>query len=278
MRLIPRKLFRLFAASLAVWPALALPQASAAAEDKATKGPLTLRAKPEPVAIDPPRTAVIVVDMQNDFGAQGGLFDLLGIDRSGIQKIVAPTATVLAAARRAGILVIYLKMAFKPDLSDAGPPDSPNRIGHLRAGAGRTVRAPDGTESRVLIRDTWNSDILAELRPGPDDILIYKHRFSGFFETELDAVLKAHGIRCLVFTGCTTSVCVESTIRDAMFRDYACVLLADCTSEPLGAGLARSNYDATLLIVEQRFGSVSDSAELLRTLGTPEPGSSGKGH
>ena len=113
-----------------------------------------LDARPEPIAIDPACTAVLVVDMQNDFGAKGGLFDRAGIDISGIQKVIAPTAHVLASARNAGVKIIYLKMGFRPDLSDLGAPDSVNRVRHLRAGVGQTVRAPDGSESRMLIRDT----------------------------------------------------------------------------------------------------------------------------
>jgi ureidoacrylate peracid hydrolase len=209
---------------------------------------ITLPAQPEPMSIDTARTALIVVDMQNDFGSKGGMFDRAGIDISGIQKAVGPTARVLASARKAGIKVIYLKMAFRPDLSDAGPPDSPARINHLeRLNVGKIIKAPNGTESRILIRDTWNTDILEELSPKPGDVVIYKNRFSGFYQTELDAVLKRMAIRHLVVTGCTTSVCVDSTIRDAVFRDYRCVLLADCTAEPIGQGLPRSNYDASLL-------------------------------
>ncbi|MEO7599428.1 MAG: cysteine hydrolase [Opitutus sp.] len=222
---------------------------------------------PNPLVIDRSKTALIVVDMQNDFGAKGGMFDQLGIDRSGIQQAVAPTARVIAAAHQAGIKVIYLKMAFRPDLSDAGPDDSPNRIGHLRAGAGKPVRAPDGTESRILIRDTWNTAVLDALKPAPGDLQIYKHRFSGFFETDLNAVLKGLGIRQLIVTGCTTSVCVESTIRDAMFLDYTCVLLSDCTAEPVGSNYSRSNYDASLLLIRTRLGgTVSDSESFLKAL------------
>ena len=69
--------------------------------------------------------ALLVIDMQNDFGTKGGIFDRAGIDISQIQKVVAPTARVIAASRKAGMKVIYLKMGFRPDLSDAGPPDSP---------------------------------------------------------------------------------------------------------------------------------------------------------
>ena len=233
----------------------------------AESAPAPAVAAPAPLTIEPSKTAVIVVDMQNDFGAKGGMFDRLGIDLTGIQNAVAPTARVIAAARRAGMKVIYLKMAFLRDMSDAGPADAPNRIGHLRAGAGKAIRAPDGSESRILIRDTWNTAILPELTPAPQDVVIYKHRFSGFFETDLNSVLKGLGIRRLVFTGCTTSVCVESTIRDAMFLDYGCVLLSDCTAEPIGSQFPRSNYDASLLLVRTVLGgTVTDSEAFLKAL------------
>jgi hypothetical protein len=115
-------------------------------------GIVTLDAKPEQIDIDIAETVVIVVDMQNDFGSKGGMFERAGIDISMIQRAVAPTAKVLASARKAGIKVVYLKMAFRPDLSDAGSPDSRNRRDHLRVGVGTAVRAPNGAESRILVR------------------------------------------------------------------------------------------------------------------------------
>src|SRR5215207_996138 len=84
-------------------------------------------ARPAAISIDPTQTAVIVVDMQNDFGSRGGMFDRAGIDLSAFRRAIGPTATVLASAREAGIKVVYLKMAFRPDLSDIGPPGAPNR-------------------------------------------------------------------------------------------------------------------------------------------------------
>jgi ureidoacrylate peracid hydrolase len=197
---------------------------------------------------------VIVVDMQNDFGSKGGMFDRAGIDILMIQRAVAPTARVLAAARKADIRIIYLKMAFRPDLSDMGLRNSPNWRDHQRMGVGTAVHAPNGTESRILVRDTWNTDIVSDLKPAPADTLIYKHRFSGFYQTDLDPKLKGLGARYLIFTGCTTSVCVESTVRDAMFRDYSPLLLADCTGEPVAYGLPRSNHETSLLLIGTMFG------------------------
>lgn len=231
---------------------------------------VSLPAKPRPVSLDTASCAVIVIDMQNDFGTEGGMFHRAGIDISMIQRAVEPTRKTLVAAREIGIPVIYLKMGFKRDLSDAGPVDSPNYSRHQLLGVGSVVLAPDGRESQVLVRDTWNTDIISELTPEPTDIVLYKHRFSGFFETELDAVLKRLGAKHLIVTGCTTSICVESTIRDAMFRDYSCVLLEDCTGEPIGHDIDRSNHDASLLCIQVILGWTSTSDEFVKALESSE--------
>jgi ureidoacrylate peracid hydrolase len=228
---------------------------------------VTLDGKPAPVKMDLAKTAVIVVDMQNDFGSKGGMFDRAGIDISMIQKAVAPTANVLAAARRAGIKIIYFKMGYLPDLSDLGSHDSVNRARHLQImHVGTAMTAPDGRKSRILIRDNWGTDIVPELQPQTGDVVIYKTRFSGFYKTELDALLKTLGSRHLIITGCTTSICVEATIRDAMYRDYLPVLLADCTAEPIGFGLPRTNHEASLLTIQVLLGWVSSSDEFTKAI------------
>ncbi|MFN2576338.1 MAG: cysteine hydrolase family protein [Pyrinomonadaceae bacterium] len=230
---------------------------------------IRIEAKPAPIAIDTAKTAVIVVDMENDFGSKGGMFDLAGIDISMIQRAVGPTANVIAAARKADIPIVYLKMGFHPDLSDLGAPDSVTRMRHLQLmHVGKTIKAPDGSESRILVRDSWGTEIVPQLRPRAGDVVMYKTRFSGFYQTQLDAILKKLGIKHLVFTGCRTSVCVDSTIRDAMFRDYHPILLADCTGEPIGYGLPRSNHEASLLTIEVLLGWVSSSDEFTKALGS----------
>jgi len=261
----PRR--RVVLTGLATAPRLDLARAASDPSPDSISGTaIELDAKPQAISMTAADTAVIVVDMQNDFGSKGGMFDLAGIDISGVQKAVAPTGRVLASARKAGIRIVYLKMAFRADLSDMGAPGSVNRDRHLRMNVGKVVRAPDGTESRILIQDTWNSDILSELKPSDQDILVYKSRFSGFYQTNLHATLTKLGIKHLIFTGCTTSICVESTVRDAMFRDYLPVLLADCMSEPIGQGLARSNHEASILSAEVLFGWVSSSDEFISAL------------
>jgi len=229
---------------------------------------ILIRAAPEPISIEPGRTAVLVVDMQNDFGSPGGMFDLAGIDIQPIRKVIEPTSRVLVGARRAGLRIVYLKMEFESDLSNAGSKNSPNFLKHQPLRLGDGVKAPDGSDGRILIKGTWNTRILPEVTPEPDDIVVSKHRYSGFYETDLDAILKGFGVKTLVFTGCTTSVCVESTLRDAAYRDYTCLLLSDCVAEPIGNNLPRSNHDATLLVTQVLFGWVSESTSFLRALDT----------
>jgi ureidoacrylate peracid hydrolase len=223
---------------------------------------ITIAAKPQPIEVDLAKTAVLVVDMQNDFGAEGGIFERSGIDISPIQRAVAPIQNVLAAAREAGVPIIFLKMGFRPDLSDLGPENAPFHAHHRGFAPGTSVQAPNGQPSRVLVRDTWNTEILPELAPKNSDTVVWKHRYSGFYETELDSVLKRLGVISLIVTGCTTSVCVESTVRDAMFRDYFCVLLGDCMAEPVGT------HDASLALMQARFAWVTESKHFLLALQT----------
>ena len=226
----------------------------------------SIEARPEPVSFDTGRTAVMVIDMQNDFGSRGGMFDLAGLDVAPIGRLVQPISRLLEAARNAGLFIIYTRQEHNADLSDAGSEDAPHRIKHKRMNVGRTVAAPDGSESRVLVRGTWNTAIVPDLSPHPGDAVISKHRFSAFFETSLDSVLRARGIDTLIFTGATTSICVESTVRDATFRDYRCIVLRDCTTELIGANAPRSNHEASLLAIEVLFGWTAESDAVIGAL------------
>jgi ureidoacrylate peracid hydrolase len=224
---------------------------------------LHVMAKPDSVAIDASKTAVIVVDMENDFCSKGGLMDRVGANISVIQDVIKPIKKVLTAARNADMPIIYLKMGYNPDLSDLGA----NELGFRKRFygiVGDTVNAPNGTIGRLLIRNTWNTEIIPELEPNANDIVLYKTRFSGFYQSQLDSTLKSIGIKNLIVIGCTTSVCVESTVRDAMFRDYMPIVLADCTAEPDGLDFSRNNHDASLFIIQSEFGWVSNSTEFIQ--------------
>jgi ureidoacrylate peracid hydrolase len=231
-----------------------------------TRTALRIAAEPDPLTLDLERSAVLVIDMQNDFGSPGGMFDRAGIDIAPIRATIAPTARVLAAAREAGLPVVYIRMEHREDLSDAGPDGSPHRRKHAPFRIGSNVAAPDGRASRVLVRDTWNTAVVDALAPLPGDIVVSKHRYSAFFQTDLDMVLRSLGVSSLVVTGCTTSVCVEATVRDAMYRDYACLVLTDCTAEPIAFDAPRSNHEASLLTIRLLLGWTAPSELLLSAL------------
>jgi ureidoacrylate peracid hydrolase len=247
---------------------LVFPTQKTIAQGKQLTDSFYLTARPDSVFFDAARTAIIVIDMQNDFGAKGGMFDRAGIDISDIEKVVAPITNVLTAARKKGIQIIYLKMGFKSDLSDLGGTEYPTRMKRAKKmHIGETIVAPSGENGRTLVHGTWNTEILPALKPLPEDIIISKNRFNGFYQTTLDSLLRSLGIKYLIVTGCTTSVCVESTVRDASFRGYMPVVLADCTAEPIGNNLPRTNHEASLLIIQTSFGLVSSSGEFIKGLG-----------
>ena len=225
-------------------------------------------ARPAPFLLEPTKTAVVVVDMQNDFAAPGGMFDLSGIDITCIQAIVPNVRAVLESARANELPIVYLKMGFGPDLVDAGYPSSPTWLKHAARHVGDPVTAPNGEPSRVLVRECWNTDIVDALAPKPDDVVLYKTRYSGFYKTELDDVLRRKGVTGLIVVGATTSVCVDSTVRDAMFRDYHCLIVSDATAEPIAADAPRSNHEATLLTLELLFAHVATSTDLVAALAT----------
>jgi ureidoacrylate peracid hydrolase len=233
---------------------------------------IRVEAQPEPVSIETGQSAVLIVDMQNDFGADGGMFARAGMDLGPIQAVIPPIKRVLEATRAAGVPTVYLKMGYHADLSDAGFPGAPSWIKHKNSklNIGDETIAPNGRSGRILIRDTWNTDIVDELRPVPGDTVVYKTRYSGFFGTDLHTILQEKHIKYLLVVGCTTGVCVESTIRDAMFRDYHCILPADCAAEPGRTGFPSAVHEASLAIIAARFGWVTQSENLIKAISAAE--------
>jgi ureidoacrylate peracid hydrolase len=133
---------------------------------------VSIEATPAPLSIDLAKTVVLVIDMQNDFGSKGGMFDRAGIDVSVIQRAVGPTAQVIASARAVGVPIIYIKEGHRPDLSDIGSVGSPYWRMCQRLAVGREVLAPDGRPSRIHVDDTWNTEILPELAPFANDMTL----------------------------------------------------------------------------------------------------------
>lgn len=221
-----------------------------------------LSTRPETLEVAFERTAIVVVDMQNAFASKGGMLDIAGVDLSDAGRIVGVIRSVLDAARSREVSVVYLRMAYKPDLSDSGGPNSPNWHKEL---ALCLMGSRPGLKGKILTEGTWDAEIVPELAPAPSDLVITKTRYSGFAGTTLDSQLRMRGIQYLFFTGIATNVCVESTLRDAYFHDYWPILVADATM-PAGD---HSLYKATLYNVESFFGWSITSENLIASFTEP---------
>jgi len=222
-----------------------------------------LKAEPEPIEIVLQRTATIVVDMQHAFCSKGGMFDLLGIDIIPIRQIIEPCRKVIDAMRSTGCKIIYLQMGFDPDLHASGGQNSPY---WYKGKALRMMRErPELLGGKPLVFGTHDADFITELKPKKGDIVVKKQRLSGFYGTNLDQTLFTYSIKYLVFIGVATNVCVESTIRDAFFRDYFPILVSDAV-QTNGPDYCQK---ATLYNIETTFGWVTTTQRLLRTLQGP---------
>jgi ureidoacrylate peracid hydrolase len=221
---------------------------------------VTLPARPEPIGLDPATSAVIVVDMQNAYASVGGYVDLAGFDIAGAAGVIGRIGQVLDTARGAGMPVIFLQNGWDADYVEAGGPGSPN---WHKSNALKTMRARPELKGQLLARGGWDYELVEALTPQPGDIRAHKTRYSAFFNSQLDSILRARGIRTLVFVGIASNVCVESTLRDAFHLEYFAVMLDDATHH-LGPDFV---HQATLYNVEKFFGWVSSVADFCGSVG-----------
>src|SRR5216684_6027270 len=221
-------------------------------------------ARPEPIDVELAKSAVVVVDMQNAFASKGGMLDIAEMDISDAPRVVSSIKTVLDAARKARVPVVYVQMGYKPDLSNSGGPNSPNWHKEL---AIHLMRCRPELQGKLLTEGTWDFAIVEELNPEPGDLVVIKTRYSWFAGTTLDSQLRTRGIRYLFFAGIATNVCVESTLRDAYFLDYWPILLVDGTM-PAGSSAVQ---EATLYNVENFFGWTIRAEEFVRAMKTTKP-------
>jgi len=223
---------------------------------------ITLDARPEAINFAAEQTALIVVDMQNAYASQGGYLDLAGFDVSATKPVIENIKTAVAAAREAGMLIVWFQNGWDSDYVEAGGPGSPN---FHKSNALKTMRKQPELQGKLLAKGSWDYQLVDELVPQPGDIVLPKPRYSGFFNTPLDSILRSRGIRHLVFTGIATNVCVESTLRDGFFLEYFGVVLADATHQ---AGPAFAQQ-AALFNIETFFGWVSDVGTFCQALQPP---------
>jgi len=206
----------------------------------------------------PAHSALIVVDMQHDFCMPGGALDLQGADISVYRTIIPKLSTLLEAGRGVGILVVYLQMSALLE----GRSDSPAQIRFNMLA--RSNGEGSGQPLRYTIEGSKGQQFVPALGPKPGDVVVGKHRSSGFWGTSLDLVLRSNEIQTVIVTGCTTEGCVESTARDALFNDYYVVVVEDCVaSDDL------EQHTASLLLMRHRF-DVAVSTDVMATWRRPD--------
>lgn len=179
-------------------------------------------ANPFEFELDLAKCALIIIDMQRDFVLPGGFGESLGNDVSPCTAIVPTIGRLLNAFRAAGLTVIHTRECHKSDLSDC--PKS-----KLERGSPAMKIGDVGPMGRILIAGEFGADIVPDLAPTEDEIVLDKPGKGAFYATGLHEKLQQYGIEQLVFTGVTTEVCVQSTMREANDRGYDCLLITDGT-------------------------------------------------
>lgn len=218
---------------------------------------LTIDAAPQQVTLDLSRTAVVVIDMQNDFCHPQGWLGHIGVDVSPARKPIPHLAKLLPALRAQDVPVIWLNWGNRPDRLNLSP-----SLLHVYKPSGRGTGLGDplpGSGAHVLEEASWSAQVVDELAPEPADIHVAKFRMSGFWDTELDSILRNLGLTTLLFAGVNVDQCVLCTLQDANFLGYDCILLEDCsaTTSPDYC------FAATVYNVRQCFGFVAQSGAFL---------------
>lgn len=202
--------------------------------------------------VKPEHTALVVVDMQNDYCSDGGHWTKMGKDIAPIKAIIPSLSRLIDGAREASVPVIYLQNTHVSD----GAYLSPSYIAHM------LKRWDNEAQLLYTLDGTWGHEIYAQIKPEEKDLVVKKHRPSGFFGTDLDLILRNANRKTIVVTGVVTEGCVESTARDGWMRDYYVAIAADCV-----ASSRPDLHNAQLTLMNQIYHFVISTKEILRTWG-----------
>lgn len=192
--------------------------------------------------VEPRHTALLVVDVQNDFCHAGGYVGKQGLSIEPIQAMLPNLQRLITSGRAAGVAVCFIQ-AIYDDKYLGGP-----FLEHFSKARVPRARCAEGS---------WGADFY-QVKPAPGELVIAKHCYSPFVATDIDPLLRARGIKTLIVTGVTTNVCVESTARDGFMRDYYIVLPADCA-----ASYDVRSHEAAVADIGRHFGVAANSQEII---------------
>ena len=218
--------------------------------------PAELPALPAPLTVDLARSALIVVDMQNDFCAEGGWLHGIGVDVSPLAPAIESLRELVPAARAAGVPVVWVNWGNREDQANV-PPGVAHVYDPEGRGAGIGAVLPNG--SKVLTKGSWGATLVDGLATEEGDLEVDKYRMSGFWDTPLDTILRNLRVDTLLFTGVNSDQCVYSTLVDGACLGYDVVLVdgASATTSPAFC------HEATLYNTRQCYGFSTETADLL---------------
>lgn len=221
---------------------------------------ITLTTETKVLRLDLAKAAMIVIDMQNDFCHPDGWLAHIGVDVTPAREPIHPLKTLLPELRTAGVPIIWLNWGNRSDLLNISP-----ALLHVYnpsgAGVGLGDRLPQNG-APVLTLGSWAAAVVDELEQKPEDIKVDKYRMSGFWDTPLDSILRNLDKTTLFFAGVNADQCVMTTLQDANFLGYDCILLRDCTATTS----PQYCLQATFYNVNQCFGFLTDSSTLVSAI------------
>lgn len=195
--------------------------------------------------VDPGHTALLVIDVQNDFIHSDGFIARQGRDQTYKQEIVPRLLWLIERSREHGVPVVFIRQWNSPHVM------SPAAIDQLQ-------RTFPGSSDYPCHENSWGAGFY-QVTPIDGEAIVNKHRYSAFIDTDLDLILRSKGIRTVILTGVNTNMCVESTARDGFMRDYFIVFTSDCT-----ATNNIEDHEATLRNMRYGYAVVSTATELVK--------------